>query len=188
MELNERIREARKKCGLSQIDLADAMEVSRQTVSKWETGESAPEINKLPQLAKVLGVSLDWLFAEGASGVASSEEQRTTGQAESAYPDWLEHLPKSLAALAKRFGWLFGVYLAVGGAAFVLLGIATRIIPRRMFFGNGFFELFPDANPMQGSLYGFSVISGIEIGVGVLLILGGIVLAIVLKRWGSRKT
>ena len=188
MELNERIREARKKCGLSQIDLADAMEVSRQTVSKWETGESAPEINKLPQLAKVLGVSLDWLFAEGASGDTSSEEPRTDRQAEPAYPDWLEHLPKSLVRLTKRYGWLFGLYLAVGGAAFVLIGVATRIIPRRMFFGNGFFELFPDANPMQGPLYGFNVISGIEIGVGALLILGGIVLAIVLKRWGNRKS
>ena len=186
MELNERIREARKKCGLSQIDLADAMEVSRQTVSKWETGESAPEIAKLPQLAAVLGVSLDWLFSEGCTDDASSEEQHTANQAAPAYPGWLEHLPKSLAALAKRFGWLFGVYLALGGVGFVILGIVTRIIPRRMFFSDGFFELFPEANPMQGPLFGFSLISGIEIGVGALFILGGIILAIALKKRGKR--
>ena len=63
MTLGEKITEARKKKGMSQIDLADAMSVSRQSVSKWETGESNPEISKLSQLAEVLDVSLDWLLS-----------------------------------------------------------------------------------------------------------------------------
>ena len=40
MKLCEKIAYYRKKAGMSQIDLADAMEVSRQSVSKWETGDS----------------------------------------------------------------------------------------------------------------------------------------------------
>ncbi len=40
MKINEKIMTARKKAGMSQIDLADMMGVSRQSVSKWETGVS----------------------------------------------------------------------------------------------------------------------------------------------------
>jgi len=40
MKLNERIISARKKLGMSQSDLADLLEVYRQTISKWETGDS----------------------------------------------------------------------------------------------------------------------------------------------------
>ena len=59
MKLCDKIMQARKKAGMSQIDLADAMGVSRQSVSKWETGEANPEIGKLAQLARTLGVSVD---------------------------------------------------------------------------------------------------------------------------------
>ena len=62
MKLCDKIMQARKKAGMSQIDLADAMGVSRQSVSKWETGEANPEISKLTQLARTLGVSVDWLL------------------------------------------------------------------------------------------------------------------------------
>ena len=49
MKLNEKIIYCRKKAGLSQLDLADLLGVSRQSVSKWETGESNPEITKIPR-------------------------------------------------------------------------------------------------------------------------------------------
>ena len=64
MKICDKIMQARKKAGMSQIDLADAMGVSRQSVSKWETGEANPEISKLTQLARTLGVSVDWLLSE----------------------------------------------------------------------------------------------------------------------------
>ena len=51
MELGERIYTMRAARGLSQTDLADALEVSRQSVSKWETGASAPELDKLMKLS-----------------------------------------------------------------------------------------------------------------------------------------
>lgn len=53
----------RKVNNLSQEELADSIGVSRQTLSKWETGESAPDIMKSKQLAEIFGVSLDDLVS-----------------------------------------------------------------------------------------------------------------------------
>ena len=51
MKLSDKIWVCRKKAGLSQEALAEKIGVSRQAISKWETGEAAPEITKLPLLA-----------------------------------------------------------------------------------------------------------------------------------------
>ena len=64
MKLNEKIYLCRKKAGLSQDALAERLGVSRQAISKWETGESVPDTGKLLPLANALGVSLDWLLSE----------------------------------------------------------------------------------------------------------------------------
>ena len=48
MKLSEKIYACRKKAGLSQEALAERIGVSRQAISKWETGEASPEISKLP--------------------------------------------------------------------------------------------------------------------------------------------
>lgn len=64
MKLHEKIYTCRKKAGLSQEALAEKLGVSRQSVSKWETGESVPEISKLPILANIFNVTTDWLLSE----------------------------------------------------------------------------------------------------------------------------
>lgn len=61
MSLGSRIYEQRTKHNLSQVDLADLLEVSRQSVSKWETDASVPDLDKLVRMCEVFGVSLDWL-------------------------------------------------------------------------------------------------------------------------------
>ena len=60
--LSEKIRELRRKEGLSQEELAERVEVSRQAVSKWELGSAVPTVDKLVELADFFGVSLDWLM------------------------------------------------------------------------------------------------------------------------------
>lgn len=61
-ELGQRIRTRREKCRLKQSDLAGALQVSPQAVSKWERGENAPDISLLIGLGRLLGVSVDWLL------------------------------------------------------------------------------------------------------------------------------
>ena len=62
----------RKMNGLSQEELADKINVSRQTLSKYETGESLPDVEKCKQIADVLDVSLDDLvnYDSKATGLA----------------------------------------------------------------------------------------------------------------------
>ena len=56
------IREKREQKGLRQEDVAQALEVDRSTVAKWETGEAMPRSDKLPELAKILDCSIDDLY------------------------------------------------------------------------------------------------------------------------------
>lgn len=54
----------RKKRGWSQEDLAERMQVSRQSVSKWESSASLPDIDKVVMLSRIFGVSTDYLLME----------------------------------------------------------------------------------------------------------------------------
>ncbi len=60
--LGDRIREQRLKRRLKQRDIANALALSAQAVSKWERGENAPDISLLHHLATILGVTIDWLL------------------------------------------------------------------------------------------------------------------------------
>lgn len=62
MDLKDTLQFYRKRQGLSQIDLADALEVSRQSVSKWETGAALPSAENLLALSKLYGVTVDTLL------------------------------------------------------------------------------------------------------------------------------
>lgn len=61
MEFNNRLYELRKQKGLSQEELANRLNVSRQTVSKWEVGDSAPDMEKLIAISDLFEISLDEL-------------------------------------------------------------------------------------------------------------------------------
>lgn len=65
MTLSEKILHLRSQKGLSQLELAEQLGVSRQSVSKWETGQSVPDLDKLIKLADLFGVSVDELVREG---------------------------------------------------------------------------------------------------------------------------
>lgn len=61
--ISQNIQAARKALGLTQEDLANRLSVARQTVAKWESGESLPDLENAYALAKLLGVSVDDLIA-----------------------------------------------------------------------------------------------------------------------------
>ena len=75
MNLHETIYRLRTARNMSQLELAEALEVSRQSISKWETGAAVPELDKLVKLSDVFGITLDEL-------VRSTAEMPKTGQPE----------------------------------------------------------------------------------------------------------
>lgn len=62
MSLGSSLFHARKRCGLSQENVAEKLRVSRQTVSKWETDETVPDIRQSKKMAVLYKVSLDELI------------------------------------------------------------------------------------------------------------------------------
>lgn len=88
MSLGEKIEKERKKSNLTQEQLASLLNVSRQTISKWENDEFCHETNKLITLAKIFEVSLDYLimdietketkFAQGTIYVESEDNSQVS--------------------------------------------------------------------------------------------------------------
>lgn len=76
--LHEKLYTLRKKNNLSQEQLAEKLGVSRQAISKWESGASLPEIENLIMLSKCFNVSIDYLVKEeGESDPQNSVEPKT---------------------------------------------------------------------------------------------------------------
>ena len=67
MILGEKIARLRRKNGWSQEELADKMEVSRQAVSKWESGQTMPDLERILRLSSLFGVTIDYLLKDGAA-------------------------------------------------------------------------------------------------------------------------
>lgn len=74
MELAEKLTALRREKGLTQIEVAEELNVSRQAVSKWEVGDTVPSTANLKYLARLYEVPLEYLFNEDA---ASPPEERT---------------------------------------------------------------------------------------------------------------
>ena len=64
MNLADKITALRRQRGLSQEELADMLDVTRQSVSKWEGGQSVPDIQKILQLSAIFKVSTDYLLKD----------------------------------------------------------------------------------------------------------------------------
>lgn len=208
MKLHEKIYACRKKAGLSQEALAEKLGVSRQSVSKWETGESVPEISKLSILANIFDVTTDWLLNESDeykpnNTNASNEDERirqerikkfNSGFADKPqYPQWIDNAPKLIGQFIKRFGWLAGLYVSFIGLLFTLFGIFAKSmtkmlfkytaypVPDNSFFPNSsFFDTVITKNPV-------SAIATFIIIIGAVFIVAGITLALILKHYSKKQ-
>lgn len=67
MQMGNKIAERRSALGITQVELAEMMHVTRQTVSRWENNTVLPDIEKISELAEILGVSCDYLLNDNAS-------------------------------------------------------------------------------------------------------------------------
>ncbi|MBO5305579.1 MAG: helix-turn-helix domain-containing protein, partial [Clostridia bacterium] len=72
MTIGEKIAVFRSERGLSQEQLAELTEVSRQSVSKWEMGRALPQLDKLAKLCEIFGVSADEFISDKPSGSRGS--------------------------------------------------------------------------------------------------------------------
>ena len=66
MNIGNNIKQLRLKKDLTQRQIAEQLGISFQAVSKWENNINAPDINLLPDIARLLGVSIDELFSDNA--------------------------------------------------------------------------------------------------------------------------
>ena len=77
MNLAERLVSLRRQNGLTQLQLAEKMDVSRQAVSRWEKGEAVPSTENLKYLSELYHVTLDYLLSDSASETEAEGSART---------------------------------------------------------------------------------------------------------------
>lgn len=77
MNLGDKISSLRKKNNFSQEDLADKVGVTRQTISKWELSETAPDINQAKTLSKIFNISLDELVCNDLNNLLVEKVSNT---------------------------------------------------------------------------------------------------------------
>jgi len=82
MNLSEKIQNLRKEKNLSQEELGEKLDVSRQSVSKWESGLAMPEIEKLVMLSEIFGVTTDYLLKEGEARQAKPSDDGASSATE----------------------------------------------------------------------------------------------------------
>ena len=109
MNFSEKILQLRKERNLSQEQLAEILEVSRQTISKWETGEAMPEVEKLVRISDCFGVSLDYLLREERTDREVMLEKMTERP----------HFGKMTPGMIRVAAWTL---LAVGACLIIALG------------------------------------------------------------------
>lgn len=128
MTIEERIQELRKGKGLSQEQLAEVLGVSRQAVSKWESGQSMPEIEKLISMSELFEVTVDYIL-KGESAPAKDDKSRALrlgAQITSAAATML-----LAVAIVASFGQLSDVVITMdiyGGLVIESVGIMLLLI------------------------------------------------------------
>jgi len=114
MALSEKLYTLRKKSGLSQEQLAERLNVSRQAISKWESGASSPENDKLIAISNYFNVSLDYLMKE------DNEQSKDTPQAEQ----------RENAQVAERTQRSVGFIICIGGIiCLIVWGLLSMLKP-----------------------------------------------------------
>ena len=147
MKLGNNIYLLRTRKGLSQGDLAEALDVSRQSVSKWETGGATPDLDKLLALCDLFGVTLDELVRGEMMDAPAAQPDATAPvlptqqavQAEPAQEPAGEHASSTfrivLICILVFLGFsMFAALLTpllVGGLPFILIGVGCILFALR---------------------------------------------------------
>lgn len=121
MILADKIIRMRKKNGWSQEELAEKMNVSRQAVSKWESAQSVPELEKILLLGEIFGVTTDYLLKDEIENEEFTNDDASSGIKRvtmSEALEYIEHRKKASLLIA------LGVFLCImSPAALVILSV-----------------------------------------------------------------
>ena len=118
MTLGEKLQTLRRSRGLSQEQLAEILEVSRQAVSKWENGDSAPDLDRLRAICTYFGVTTDYLiWDEPEDAPRGAEEARSR-----------ETQKKPLRETVREHSEWAGYAVAILGAAMLLRALPGMIL------------------------------------------------------------
>lgn len=175
---SENLVSLRKRAGLSQEDLANAIDVSRQTISKYETGAAEPSLARLTKLSAFLNVSVDQLVAQPLAPVSATPATSSTGlMIKSALTGTLSAVIKfeiATVAFPGKYGsraMLLGANaLGFWNEAWVVLGwYATRqdaaqeiqAIEQAMRAGQRTYQLHHNVKVRKTRLFGRRVIDGV---------------------------
>ena len=132
MTLGENIVRLRTQKNWSQGDLADALDISRQSVSKWETDASVPELEKLLKLSELFGVTLDAL-------VRGEDAPKTEPAAAEVQTDPSSFAPQAVPARDKSRSIIGTVLLCTGAVIVLLFLLLFGSIFSGLLFGAPFF-------------------------------------------------
>lgn len=149
MEIGQKIKKMRKEAGISQEELAFALEVSRQTVTRWERGRMIPDTERVAALAKYFGVTADELMNDEKTAVAqvgSAREERTDA-----------------AAIKRRSA---PKILVVLGAILIVVGLLGVLGAALLFSDGDVTAVYASASVSTGELF---AIFGVLAAVGVVL-------------------
>ena len=120
MILADKIIDLRKKNGWSQEELAEKLDVSRQSVSKWESAQSVPDMGRVVQMSELFGVSTDYLLKDTLEQPAAAEGGAPADTA--ARTVTMEEANDFLRAKAVNAGRIaLGVFLCVLSPVFLIL-------------------------------------------------------------------
>lgn len=140
MTLGEKICTLRTGKGLSQEELAAKLEVSRQSVSKWETGQSVPDLEKIIKLADLFGVNVDELVREGERPQPPKPETKVVYVKEKR--EWTAAQKVGICLLAvggalTLLGLAYGGVLSLAGIALVVLGLPLLLAKKHPWMALG---------------------------------------------------
>ena len=117
MAFGERLQEARRRAGLTQEELAEQLEVSRQAVSKWESGRGYPELEKLLYICERCGTTMDALFVDELPKQDEAPQEKPLPR--STLHDALANFYTNLSPYNKMIGMGLLFVLALLGPAYV---------------------------------------------------------------------
>ena len=130
MTLGEKISALRNQLGMSQGDLAEKINVSRQSVSKWETNTSVPELDKLIQLSELFQITLDELVKGDIMEKADSAKEPAS--------ETMEHPPQVIVRKTVDTRKIIGTILLCFGALIWLLFTFLGSFLEGILFGSPF--------------------------------------------------